>query len=414
VGAGTAATRVLGRVAAAARVAWGASGAARRVAGGPLYAQISISDACDHRCVMCPYHPPTEPRAPTRWFGGAQPGLMAKDVYARVVRELAALGTRRVDLVGRGEPLLHPDVVAMVRLARDAGLDVAITSNGSRLDAAMAEALVEAGVTALRVSVDAGTPATYATVHVGAPPESLARLVKGIAHASRHRAVHAGLGGVGGRAGRAPKLTVSFTLGRENAGELDAMIDLALEARADAAFFQHVLPMTDRARAMALDAPTWEAAAREVLPGLAQRAARAGLETNLDELRATAPTPADEGTTPSRCYVGYYFTVVLASGAVLPCCQTEAPLGDAAATGFADVWRGERYERFRRAARRLPESNEALATSACDRCYFRPHNLAVDRVVRPFADRAARTGSAASPPAVTVDQLVRMSRVRGR
>ena len=399
--------RLLGRVASAARVAWGASGAPGRVAGGPLYAQISIADACDHRCIMCPYHPPTEPRAPERWFAGAPPGLMARDVYARVVRELAALGTWRVDLVGRGEPLLHPDVVGMVRLARDAGLDVAITSNGSRLDATMAEALVDAGVAALRISVDAGTPATYAAVHAGEAPESLARLVKGIAHAADHRALR------GERA--TPKLTVSFTLGRENVGELDAMLDLAVAARADAAFFQHVLPMTERARAMALDEASWQAMLRDVLPGLADRAARLGLETNLAELRATPPTRPVEGTTPERCYVGYYFTVVLASGAVLPCCQTETPLGNAAATGFTRAWRGEPYETFRRAARRLPERHEALATSACDRCYFRPHNLAVDRVVRPLARRATPSGTpASSAPVVTADQLVRMSRVRGR
>lgn len=390
------AARTVGRARSIARIAWGASGLGSRVAGGPLYAQISICDACDHRCIMCPYHPPTEARAPEEWFGGSQPGLMARATFERTVRDLASLGTRRIDLVGRGEPLLHPEVVEMVRHARERGLETTITTNGSRLDAAMAEGLVDAGLSSLRVSVDAARPATYATVHVGETPGSLPRLVGRIAHfaACRRRP---------GR--RRPRITVSFTIGRENADELGEMIDLAVRAGADAAFFQHVLPMTERARAMALDGGTWRHMTTDLLPRLQTRAVAAGLETNLAEFRSSPPTPRDEGTTPTRCYVGYYFTAVLASGAVVPCCQTQAPLGRVGPSGFSEIWRGESYEEFRRAARRLPEPHEALATSTCDRCYFRPHNLAIDRAVRPFAHQE-------SLPAVSVEQLVRMSRVR--
>jgi MoaA/NifB/PqqE/SkfB family radical SAM enzyme len=389
--------RAASRVVSAARIAWGAAGlGSGRVAGGPLYAQISISDACDHRCAMCPYHPPTEPRAPREWFGDALPGLMAREVFEGVVRDLAALGTRRVDLVGRGEPLLHPEVVAMVRAARERGLEVAITSNGSRLDDAMAAGLVDADLTALRLSVDAGKPNTYAEIHVGEPPGSLARLTKRIAHLVELRGER-----------RAPKVTVSFTLGRENVGELDAMIDLAAAARADAAFFQHVLPMTERAAAMAFDEATWARAVERDLPRIADRAAALGIETNLGEMARTSPTPVDLGSTPERCYVGYYFTVVLASGAVMPCCQTQAPLGHVGEASFEEVWRGPRYEAFREAARRLPEPHPALATSACDRCYFRPHNLALDRVAKPLGPRN-------EGPLVSVAELVRMSRVRRR
>jgi|HubBroStandDraft_6_1064221.scaffolds.fasta_scaffold269876_2 MoaA/NifB/PqqE/SkfB family radical SAM enzyme len=391
--------RAAALLASAARVAWGAAGiGAGRVAGGPVYAQISVSDACDHRCAMCPYHPPTEERAPPAWFGDALPGLMALEVYAGVIRDLAALGTRRVDLVGRGEPLLHPSVVEMVSLARRAGLEVTITSNGSRLDAARAEALIDAGLDALRISVDAARPATYALVHVGEPETSLARLVARVGHLVRLR----------DRAGRrAPRVTVSFTVGRENVAELDEMLELALATGADAAFFQNVLPMTERARAMVLDEAAWADVVDRTLPRLRRRAASARLETNLEEFARTPPVAADVGTTPTRCYVGYYFTSVLASGAVVPCCQTQAPVGHVGPSTFAEVWRGPGYEAFRGAARRLPEPHPALATSACDRCYFRPHNLAVDRAVRPLARRT-------DAPAVPVDQLIRMSRVRAR
>src|ERR1043166_5098174 len=63
---------------------------------GPLYAQISISDPCDQRCVMCEYHPPAE-AAPLAQFGGRRPGVMDLATFERVTDDLSRLGTRQLD-----------------------------------------------------------------------------------------------------------------------------------------------------------------------------------------------------------------------------------------------------------------------------------------------------------------------------
>ena len=47
-------------------------------------------------------------------------------------------------------------------------------------------------------------------------------------------------------------------------------------------------------------------------------------------------------------------------------------------------WRGEAYAAFRRGGRHLPEPSAALATSQCDRCYFRPQNIAVHNIIHPL------------------------------
>src|SRR6266545_2534298 len=129
--------------------------------GGPLYIQISISDPCNHRCVMCAYHPPTDESVRLGQFGGDLPGLMPPEDFTRLVAELRALGTRQIDLVGRGEPLLHPHAAEMVAYAKDSGFTVTMTTNGSRLDATTACKLLDARLDRIRVSLNAGIASTY-------------------------------------------------------------------------------------------------------------------------------------------------------------------------------------------------------------------------------------------------------------
>src|SRR5262245_24900488 len=97
---------------------------------GPLYAQISISDPCDQRCIMCEYHPPADATTPLAQFGGRRPGVMDMATFERLTDDLCRLGTRQLDLVGRGEPLLNPCALDMVAYAKQRGFMVTMTSNG--------------------------------------------------------------------------------------------------------------------------------------------------------------------------------------------------------------------------------------------------------------------------------------------
>ncbi len=354
-------------------IAAGSAGVTRdRALRGPLYAQIGVVDPCNHRCVMCPYHPPEAATADILpKFGGTRPGLMALETYREAVDDLARLGTRRVDLVGRGEPLLHPDVVEMVAHARTRGLEVAVTTNGSRLSADMVDGLVRAGLDALKVSLNAGRAATYPAIHVSESEDAYRRVLEGIAR-------------VGQRAGSEPHLTVSFTISALNAAEIEDMVARAAEVGADAAYFQHLIPVEGRPE-LSLDAATATRVARDAerAEGDAQRR---GLETNLASFAAEARekgAEADRAETPVPCYAGYYFTAILGNGQVMPCCQIDRSVGDLADDGFAAIWSSEAYRRFRRAGRRLPVMSEPLETAECDRCYFRPHNRSVHALLRP-------------------------------
>lgn len=75
-----------------------------------------------------------------------------EEMYGRVDR-LAELGTTSVHLSG-GEPLLHPDLEEIVRRIRSRGMVTGLLTNGYLLTVERIEALNDAGLDQLQISVD--------------------------------------------------------------------------------------------------------------------------------------------------------------------------------------------------------------------------------------------------------------------
>jgi cyclic pyranopterin phosphate synthase len=114
------------------------------------YLRISVTDKCNLRCVYC------MPQQGLPWLTRAE--ILRYEEIAQIVRELAALGLRRVRLTG-GEPLVRRDLPELVRqLAAIPQLeDIALSTNAVLL-ASMAEALREAGVNRVNISLDSLRP----------------------------------------------------------------------------------------------------------------------------------------------------------------------------------------------------------------------------------------------------------------
>ena len=124
--------------------------------------RLSVIDACNFRC---PYCMPTD-RIPDDHGLDAASRLSFDDMET-LVRSFARLGTHKLRITG-GEPLLRkrlPELIA--RLAKIDGIDdLALTTNGSLL-APHANALREAGLHRLTVSLDALDPERFAAMSGG-------------------------------------------------------------------------------------------------------------------------------------------------------------------------------------------------------------------------------------------------------
>ncbi len=78
----------------------------------------------------------------------------------QLIDQIAELSSPLLILSG-GEPLLRPDVYDLARYATDRGLSVAMGTNGTLIDDAVAQNLKSAGVKAVAVSIDSHVPGLH-------------------------------------------------------------------------------------------------------------------------------------------------------------------------------------------------------------------------------------------------------------
>ena len=117
--------------------------------------RVSLTDRCNFRCVYCMERDlPMLPRSE----------LLTRDEIVRVARVAESLGVRKVRLTG-GEPTLRADLVPIIEGLRAASrVELAMTTNGARVDAATARRWKAAGLDRVTISIDAVDPGTFARV----------------------------------------------------------------------------------------------------------------------------------------------------------------------------------------------------------------------------------------------------------
>ena len=134
--------------------------------------RVSVTDRCNIRCFYC------MPDENVRFLPRRE--ILTFEEIERFVRVAAALGVNKLRLTG-GEPLVRsglPELVA--RLAAVEGIyDIALTTNGILL-AEQAQALKDAGLTRINISLDALTEETFRKI---ARRDGLDRVLAGIAAA---------------------------------------------------------------------------------------------------------------------------------------------------------------------------------------------------------------------------------------
>jgi MoaA/NifB/PqqE/SkfB family radical SAM enzyme len=116
----------------------------------PRRVNIELTNYCNQRCALCPRQAFTRPL-----------GFMERALFERVARECAGHACK-LWLHFLGEPLLHRDLVRMIRFAKDAGVrDVGLSTNAVTLRGALADQLIGSGLDRLECSVDADDHADY-------------------------------------------------------------------------------------------------------------------------------------------------------------------------------------------------------------------------------------------------------------
>ena len=119
----------------------------------PLHLDISPAGACNHRCVFCIVD-----------YKEHRKGFLNGSILKKLLRDGAQLGVKSVLFAGDGEPLLNRDLPDAIVEGHDHGLSLALNTNAVMLKEDVAE-IVLPRLEWMRVSVAAGTAATYAEIH---------------------------------------------------------------------------------------------------------------------------------------------------------------------------------------------------------------------------------------------------------
>jgi MoaA/NifB/PqqE/SkfB family radical SAM enzyme len=264
----------------------------------PEIVQIEATNICNAKCVFCP-----------RDEMHRRQGIMSVDLFKKIVDECAELGITHVRMHNYGEAFVDRKLVEKVRYAKEKGIrEVGLISNGSLITEPVARGMIEAGLDAINISVDASGKEVFEATRIGLKYD---KVIANIERLLRLR-------GESGK--RRPKLILSFVRQNNSADEQ--------------AFIEH-----------------WRTIADKI---------------HVTDLHNWAGTLNTESDVNYPCYRPWLTFTVLWDGRVSLCCADfdgRTILGNLNTHTIAEIWNAEPY---RNARREHLESGGPDVCRACD------------------------------------------------
>jgi radical SAM protein with 4Fe4S-binding SPASM domain len=295
------------------------------------------------------------------------PDQLGTEEAKRIISEIASVsrsqpsagkGPPTIMVFSGGEPLMRADVWELAAHARASGLAIALATNGTLVDDAMAARIRDVGFQRVSISLDGSNPATHDAFR--GLDGSFASACAGL---ERLRAA-----GV--------QTQVNCTVARHNRDQLPAMRELSIWLGASALHLFMVVPvgcgvqLGERERLSASEieeALTW-LARQELDPRLFVKATCAPQYYRIRaQLGVDAHHPggghAGLNAMTRGCLAGSGVCFISHKGVVFPCGYLPIACGDLRQQGFADVWRASpEFGRLR---------DVDLLGGACGSCGYR-------------------------------------------
>jgi radical SAM protein with 4Fe4S-binding SPASM domain len=344
---------------------------------GPRVVGLEITHLCNLHCGFCESHgrlvsPSIDKRR--SYAGGRR--AMELDTVARLSRSLARLGIEWVELSGKGDATVHPQLPEVIRRLKGAGLRCSIFANGTVHRPGLVETLVESRVERVNLSLNAASRPVFARV-TGKDlwDEAVEFLDRTLA-----------LRRAAGR--RRPWVRVTFVVCRDNLEDMDGMVSLCCGRGVDEGGWSIMGEIPETAP-LQLDCAQADALLARI-PEWARRLEASGVAHDLrifaEDLRLRIGRGASQDNPLQRglpCYEGWLHTVIGPDGTVVPCCYCEdAQLGNVVDEDFERIWRGERYRDFRRRALAIPRTGRPICRECFTSCNRAQDNRYVHQRLR--------------------------------
>ncbi len=123
----------------------------------PEIVQIESTNMCNAKCVFCP-----------RDDMHRKQGIMSVELFRKIVDECVELGITHVRMHNYGEAFMDRQLVEKVRYAKERGIqEVGMISNGSLITETVARGMIDAGLDAINISVDAAGKEVFESTRLG-------------------------------------------------------------------------------------------------------------------------------------------------------------------------------------------------------------------------------------------------------
>ena len=287
----------------------------------PETIHFSVTGRCDQACAGCFYS--------ARPGSAVEPQDAPLSLFKQVLAEAGRQKVLQVAL-GGGEPLLHPDIVSMVKYAREHRVVPNLTTNGNGLAEDMAAALKEAGLGQAQISLNGSN----ADANRATRPNFAAAL------AAMEACGKAGL-----------PFGINFLLTRSSVAELEGAARLASQLGAATINVLRPKPPTvegDWLESESMDAAGYRQVLRS-LPRVRQAAQPTKLTLDASFTFLLTDRTADDLYRAGvwGCTAARRFCTVIQDGRVLPCSHVRwSDIGDG---DFMRAWRDSQvFAQFRR------------------------------------------------------------------
>ena len=273
----------------------------------PTSLSIEPTTSCNLRCPECP----SGLRSFTR-----PTGMLNVDHACQWIDELAPWLTY-VNLYFQGEPLLHPKLDQLMAQCHRHGIYSSTSTNAHHLTEAKCQALIDAGLNRLIVSIDGLTQETYASYRVGGTLSKVMEGTQNMVEAKRQR-------------GRGPHLVWQFLVVGPNEHELPELLQAASACGVDEV----------EIKTAQLDDP------RDGHPLLTEAAAHRRYDRDPITGQWTLRNALEDA-----CWRMWQGAVLTWDGRVVPCCfdkDAHHVMGKLGDQSMAEIWHNEAYAAFRR------------------------------------------------------------------
>ncbi len=310
---------------------------------GPRYITIDITNKCNLNCIGCwTFSPLLKNQKPKKsWFKEE----LSYNKIEKLINELSNLGTEEVRITGGGEPFLHKDIFKIIKLIKDKGMKLDITTNFTLLNQEKINKLVNFGVDNLTISLWAGDREIYDAVHPNQKAKTFDKIKTNLLYLNK---LDSNI-----------KIVLANVLSNINYKNIEQMVSFSESVNANEIYFTFIDPIKDATDKLLLN-ETQRKELQKLLLKIKKRNNKIKIDSINNILRRISNPRAIKGHYDSniipgmKCYVGTNFARIMANGDVAPCCRAVNNItGNLNKQSFSKIWNGNLQKQFRKEGLRM-------------------------------------------------------------